>query len=198
MADIKDRMLERLKRLQKFSTNSEKETLIQNMIENLDRSDHAGKLSAVKDIIGMRDTRFIPPLIRALKTTHFQMKDYIFQALKIIGFPAVPTLIETLNEKSSELRKNSAQILVAILTQCKSSGEVCEFETQFQEGYERLVGKHRDTRKLALGKIEICKIKIAIAIRKNKLSKGQGVLLEDKPKLPKRGIYQQARRIKNG
>jgi hypothetical protein len=109
---------------------------------------------------------------------------------------AVPTLVELL--KSNRHREGAVSALNANLEECTFQKKLTEFESKLQEGYSNLVRESGNKPDQSI-MFEITKLKMAIAKKRNQLAQDKGILLDDKPKPPKRNkMYQQARRIRNG
>jgi hypothetical protein len=114
-----------------------------------------------------------------------------------IGPSAVPALIETL--KNENMRRNAAGALGAIIQNCKTIETVNEFETRLQDGMNKLRKHWRKGVTTEFG-LQISKLMIAAAQKKNKLAPKRDIILEGVPKPPKKGkIYQQMRgTVRNG
>jgi HEAT repeat protein len=137
----------------------------------------------------------IPVFIDLLTSDQSLFKEISTIVLSSIGIPAVPALIDSL--KNEFLTKQSFYILNVIVSKCKSRDELIKLEDIFGDACESMVEKNKSNL-INIG-YKIALLKKKIAQRKNSISRDQGILLDDKPKPPKKGrMYHSARRVRNG
>jgi len=115
---------------------------------------------------------------------------------------AVPALINALLNTNEETRMKASVALRYATRSLADDAKVREFEEKLQEGYLSL-GKGRkngkNERMLSEARLQISKLKIAAAKKKNELAQDKGILLTEIPKPPKRGtIYRAMERVRNG
>jgi HEAT repeat protein len=97
---------------------------------------------------------------------------------------AVPSLCNALTYNDVKIAAKALSLIKMILeNDCKSIDQIKEFESMLQDAYGKVTAtKKKDQRPL---KFEISKLRIAASIKRNELSKDNGILLDDKPKPPK-------------
>ncbi len=166
----------------------------------LNDEDKYVRYNAARALGQIGDASAVPPLIERLKDEDVNVRLYAPIALRKIGdASAVPALIETLKDKDGGVRMNANRALEQIVENCKTVEDFEGFEEGIAKGSVALRReKDRDVRIDA--QIEIAKLTRAIAERKDELAPKKDLLLDDKPKPPKkgRGIYHTARRVRNG
>jgi HEAT repeat protein len=115
---------------------------------------------------------------------------------------AVPALINALLNKNEEMRMKANIALKYAARSLADCEKVKEFEEKLQEGYSFLVKgckNGKNERMLSEARLQISKLRIAAAQKKDKLARDKGILLTDIPKPPKRGtIYRQMEMVRNG
>lgn len=136
----------------------------------------------------------IPAFIGLLTSDQSLFKEISTIVLSSIGISAVPALIDSL--KNEFLTKQSFYILNVIISKCELRDGLVELEDIFEDAYESMM-KNDKGNLIHIG-YKIALLKKKIAQKKNSVSKDKGILLDDKPKPPKRGMYQQLRRVRNG
>jgi hypothetical protein len=157
------------------------------------------RCKAVESLGRIGDPSAIPVLIYALKDNNPSIQKSAAEALGEIGaMQAVPALVIALNDWDEDVKCNAADSLQKILGKSVSIEQVKQFETKLQQGYDALIRECKHGFKLNKAKTKIIEFKIEAAKRINELTKDKGILLDAKPKPPKRGMYQQARRVRNG
>jgi hypothetical protein len=139
-------------------------------------------------------------LVETLKNECYRdLRDIAEETLVKIGKPAVPALIDALKGGDSRAQKNADRALGKILNNSKTAQELREFETKLQEGYEKLRKRCKERDELPDAQMKISQLRIAASVKRNQLSEDKGILLDYKPKPPKKGgMYQQLRRVRNG
>ncbi len=111
----------------------------------------------------------------------------------------VLVLIEALKDEKKDVRDRVVWALLEIVEKCGTIEEIGNVEKAIDEGSVALrEEKDKDVRINA--QIEIAWLTYKIAEKKDQLASKKDLLLTDKPKPPKkgRGVYQTARRVRNG
>jgi hypothetical protein len=104
------------------------------------------------------------------------------QILENIWKHAIPTYIKLLgNDKTDRFVFEQLEMN---LGKCKSQEDIKAFEQGLQKGYSRAMKKHRQRDSIV--KIQTAKLRIKAAEKRNQFSEDKGILLDDKPKAPKR------------
>jgi HEAT repeat protein len=132
----------------------------------------------------------VSTFIDALDDHHLEVRRSAAESLGKIGdLSAVPALIEVLNCEDWNIQTRYIQALRKILGKCKTIKSLEELESKLQEGYDRLKKTHKKEDLLKAKKL-ISRFKMAAAKKRNELAEERGILLDDKPKPPRRGkIY---------
>jgi HEAT repeat protein len=125
----------------------------------------------------------IPAFIGLLRSDQSLWKEISTIALSSIGIPAVPALIDSL--KNEFLAKQTFYILNVIVSKCESRDKLVELKDIFEDAYESMM--KNDKRDLIQIGYKIALLKKKIAQKHNELSKDKEILLDDKPKPPKKG-----------
>lgn len=134
------------------------------------------------------DASAVPALIEALKDENTEVKIFVAWALGIIGDPSgVQGLMETLKDKDEDLQENAADALGKIVKKCETIKELEKVEKGVDEGSVALRKGSSDKTILINAQIEIAKLTSLIAEKKDKLAPKKDLLLDDKPKPPKKG-----------
>jgi hypothetical protein len=178
------------------------------------------RVTAAKALGKINDQRAVLALIKALKDENRYVQktaaksleamdlniclEYKIWYLLVLGYPevilkigtnAIPFLLESL--ENNNVKGSTFDVLETMIFRCKNSEEINRITKQLDEAYSRLKGKDKNTEKKV--SLQIAKLRIDLAKKRNRLAENKGILLDDKPKLPKRGtMYQQARRVTNG
>jgi HEAT repeat protein len=118
-----------------------------------------------------------------------------YDAIRLLGESGriffVPLLIDALKDNSMRLEISLA--LEKICMECTTMESISRMEIKALEGINDLRKGLMKRDFLEIG-FEIAKLKMAIAKKKNELSKDKGILLDDKPKPPRRNkMYQRLR-----
>jgi len=113
---------------------------------------------------------------------------------------AVSALIKALKDKDGEVLLYVNLALENIAEKCETLEELEKVERDIDNGLARLKKKHVDRRELIDVHIKIAKLTRKIAKKKDEITTKRDLLLDDKPKPPKkgRGVYRTARMIRNG
>ena len=142
----------------------------------------------------------VPTLCEVLKGRDVNKKRRAAQVLGEIGDPsAVPALCEALKDEDKDVRRNSAKALEWIVDGCETIEVLERVEKGIDEGSVALrKEKDRDVRIKA--QIEIARLTRAIAKKKDELAPNKDLLLDEKPKPPRRGggVYRTLGRVRNG
>jgi HEAT repeat protein len=105
---------------------------------------------------------------------------------------AASVLIELSADASSEVARNADQGINLFLYVCDDAEKLRCFEEGLCKGYSK-TRKNLGTKET---NIRIAKLRMSISNKRNELSKDQGIILDDKPKPPKRNrMYQQMRMV---
>ena len=140
-------------------------------------------------------------LIEAMKDESDIAREDAVTALGKIGCPsAVPTLIESLMDKDIYTKGYAAWALAKIVEKCGTIEELEKVEKGIDKGLTSLrKGKVVKTA-LINNLIKIARLTREIAEKKDELAPKRDLLLDDKPKPPKkgRGVYHTTRMIRNG
>jgi HEAT repeat protein len=154
-------------------------------------------------VLGMaRDARAVPALIETLEAGY--LKDDAAEQLGKIAkaksrndavAKAVPALTRALCDEDRTVRALAAHALENILENSETIVKVNEFEVRLQEGFDH-AKKHLKKDEVVGIEMQISKLRIAAAQKKNKLAHKRDILLDDIPKPPRRGggTYQSLRR----
>ncbi len=139
-------------------------------------------------------------LIEALKNEKKDVRNNAAVALRSIGVPAVPVLIDALKDKNKYVRVTVASVLKGIVENCATVVGLEYFEKQIEEASTTLRKGRVDKTILINAQIEVAKLTRVIAKRKELFAPKRDLLLDDKPKPPKkdRGVYHAAGRMRNG
>jgi HEAT repeat protein len=116
---------------------------------------------------------------------------------------AISALTDALSDKDANVRWNAAGALKNAVENCASVERLNVIEVKLREGYGALRSKYLHWREdeLARAGSELSYMLNEAAKKKNGLARGSrdGLLLDDKPKPPKKGgVYQEMRRVRNG
>ncbi len=175
------------------------------------------------------DASAVPALIEALKDENECLREDAAWALGKIGKSAVPALIEALKDKDRVVRKNAARALgeigdasavpalIGALTDvdvrmraawalgkiaegCETIEELEKVEKDVGEGSAAL-RKERNKGIRIDAQIRIARVVSEIAQKKDELAPERDLLLEGRPRPPKKGgreMCQAVRRVRNG
>ena len=175
---------------------------VEGLIEELKHSNAESGWNVLNRLSKFNDGRAVPLLINALKTKGVMMQQfYVVAALGNIGDArAVPALIEELKDGAEIVQWEAARALERIVKRCKTIEDFEEFEKGIKEGSAVLRKGRIDKRKLINLQTYLAKLTRRIADMKDELAPKRDLLLDDKPKPPKkgRGPYQVSRRAMNG
>jgi len=125
----------------------------------------------------------------------------IWSVLVNMGLAAVPSLIEALNDGLGKMRMDAFRILKKVLDNCVTIEEVNGFERKLREGMVHLNKGKVGGIKVTTADIDVARLGLAAADRKNSLASKRDILLDDISKPPKKGgVYQSIRteRMRNG
>ena len=184
---------------------------VEKLIEQLRSGDIKARSSAAHQLGEIKDKRAVPLLIEALKDGDCDVRWKATGALgKIGGTRAVSALIETLRFKSywgvqvsvSRMIESviASRRLESIIEKTSTIEELEEVEKGIDEGSAALRKRGVDEGILINTQIEIAKLTRKIAQKKDELAPKKDLLLDDRPKPPKkdREVYHTARRVRNG
>jgi hypothetical protein len=131
----------------------------------------------------------VPALIDAMKNDRSKLvRSKAAKALCMVHeVSAMPALIDLLNSENEKMRWDVLFAFEHILKNCKSREDVQEFEDKLDDGLFRLRGKHRKIGKIKKVGFFFAKLRKKAQGMKNRLSQDKGILLDDKPKPPKKG-----------
>jgi HEAT repeat protein len=156
------------------------------LIKVLKDGDPYVRKSAAEALGNIGHESAVPALIEALEDSEESVRLDAALALGYVGdVRAAQPLIEKL-EDNKDMRTNAAMGLGGILNSCETLQEIQNFETKLQEGYE-LREKVKGKDEFLKVQITISQLRIAASVKRNELSKDKGILLDDKPKPPKKG-----------
>jgi hypothetical protein len=135
--------------------------------------------------------KIIPELISTMK---IDIDAYpIIKALGAIGSPkAIIALVGIFGYKEPFVRADSLKALERIIGNCDSAKKLSVVEKRMIKGFANLIEKHSDTaNELQFFKMKFAQLRNSIAKRRDALAVDRGILLDDKPKPPKRnqGTY---------
>ena len=145
------------------------------------------------------DASAVPVLIEALDEKD-SMRCYVAEALGKIGdVSAVPALIGALKDENRDVRFNAVIALEKIVEKPRTIKGLEIAEEGIAKGSVAL-RKEKDKGVRITTQIKIARLTRKIAEKKDKLAPKRDLLLDDKPKPPKRdkGIYRVLGRIRNG
>ena len=171
------------------------------LIEQLKSEDVKTRENAAKRLYDIKDKKAVPALCKALKDRDADVRFCAGMALGNIGdASAVPALIGALKDEDWYVRDRAARVLGKIVAECETMEALENVEKQTEKYSDALRKKHVDKRMLANDFIAVAKTLRIIAEKKDELASKKDLLLDDKPKPPKkgRGIYQASRRVRNG
>ena len=136
-------------------------------------------------------------LMEALKDKDWSVRRNAAVALGKIGDPsAVPALIEALGHHDEYFRYNSASAIVELIKKCKTIEDYERIENEIDKGCTALRRKKEDADRLIYAQIRVAELTREIAEKKDKLAPKRDLLLDDKPRPPKKGggMYQEFRK----
>jgi len=124
------------------------------------------------------------------------VREYAGWALGAIGKPAIPELLEALKDKHYPVQVRAADALEKVVKKFSTMEELEEIEKGISDYSTELREGHPDKTTLINAQIEIASVTREIAQKKDELAPRRDLLLDDKPKPPKRGrgVYQTVRR----
>lgn len=140
----------------------------------------------------------ISALLEAIKDNNrFVRRIAAYSLSRISDISCVPTLVEALIDEYDDVRNKARSIIYSILEDSATIDRLNELNTKIQEGYGILRKKKRkeDLIKVTL---QIANFKMIISQKKNRLVEDKGILLQEMPKPPKKGMYRAMRRSING
>ena len=142
------------------------------------------------------DPSAVSVLIEVLKSENLGSQEEAAGALEKIGKIAIPRLIETLRNENVYARVYAAELLEKIAKQCKTIEDLEEAEMLLEKGSVVLRKGRIDRDILIYAQVCLAKLTREIAKKKDQLAPKKDLLLDDKPKPPKRGrgVYQTVRR----
>jgi HEAT repeat protein len=151
----------------------------------------------------------IPSLSGGLKDGNCGVREYAAIALGNIAMnnrgdaeilKALHSLVEALTDEDQRVRDKAAWALENILQGFKTIEQIIEIEKQIDESYRNLTMKHGGLDRVSVKPMELIKVRLAAAQRKNELASKRDIILDGIPKPPKRGghLYQSTRMIRNG
>ena len=136
--------------------------------------------------------------IKELKSEHGWARVIAAQMLGEIGdVSAVPTLVGALKVEDVLVRMTVAGALERMIEKCKTTEELQEIDAGIAKGFVALrKEKDRDVR--INTQIELARLTRKITEKKDELAPKRDLLLDDKPKPPKkgRGTYQALRKCR--
>ena len=143
---------------------------------------------------------FVREMIVQMKRGNESAANYCSDTLFMMGKSAVPALIEALKEEDVYGRAVATKVLVNIVEKCKTTEDLEKVEKGIEQGSAVLRKGRVDKGILIDVQITIAKLTREIAKKKDELAPKRDLLLDDKPKPPKkgRGVYHTARMIRNG
>jgi len=171
---------------------------VERLIKRLKDTDSVVRADAA-EALGKIGKPAVPALIEALKDEDSNMRLWAAITLSSIGQPAIPALIEALEDTNFFVRSNAARALGGILNKCETIEAVNEFETHLQDGMNSVRKQWKKGVTTEFG-LQISKLQIAAARKRDELAPKRDILLDEVPKPPKKGeIYQQMRgTVRNG
>ncbi len=155
------------------------------------------RITAVTALGHIGDASAVPALAEALKDENDDVQIRAVISLLGIGDSSVvPVLIAALDYGDPALRFHVSRGLESIVRKCETMEEVERIESQIEEFSAASREKHADEGTLADVQMQAARVIGAIAKKKNEFAPKKDLLLDDKPKPPKkgRGIYQTVRR----
>ncbi len=168
------------------------------LIEKLKDEDARMRVGAAEALGRIGDASAVPDLIETLGDEDWNVRENAVFALGSIGdASAVPALIEALKHKESFVRSPLVWALEEIVEKCETTEDFDKVEKGIDKGSVALrKEKDRDVRISA--QIELAKLTRKIAERKNELAPKKDLLLDDKPKPPKKGngVYRALRKCR--
>ena len=172
---------------------------VEDLIEQLKSKDNVTRGSAAFKLGKLNDKRAVPALIEAIMDEDWYVREQAVEGVENIGKPAVPALIEALRNERSIVQEFAAGNLRWIAEKCETMEELGKIEKQLEEYLVVLKKERPDKTTLINAQMTIAKLTRIIAKKKNKLAPKKDLLLDDKPKPPKkgRGVYQVSRKIRN-
>jgi hypothetical protein len=146
----------------------------------------------------------VPALVEALKDEDERVQKVAHEAIIGIGSIAVIELMITPNYGDARFREKTSNLVSLLLNNpdfqnCNEISELREFENRLQEIHDSLrnLGDKNTLKKIG---INLTRLRTAVVNRRNKLATQttNDIILDDKPKPPKKGMYQQIKRTTNG
>jgi HEAT repeat protein len=171
------------------------------LIEAAKGNDFEVKRAAVSALGKIRHCSAVPVLIDELSAEEDEM--VMINASKALGriadARAFPALLGVLYFDSGDVDRFVYRAIKKILKKCNSKDEIQLFEGELVEALSKLDKEYILRSQKQKTEFRIVHLRIKAISKKNELTKDKGILLDDKPKPPKKGrMYQQLRRATNG
>jgi hypothetical protein len=155
---------------------------------------------------GANITVAIPALAKALSDEVSDVRSYAAWALGNSALQgvditvAIPVLVKTLSDVAGDVQWNAAEALEKAIKKCASVEALNVMEAKLRESYGALRRECRYGKKAELAGIGsvFSKLTNQIAKKRDSLAAKRDILLDEKPKPPKGGVYQQIRRSGTG
>ena len=147
------------------------------------------------------DASAVPVLVETLKDegNDIDMRCQAVKALgKIVSSSAVAALIEALKDEAVQKHVDEALEIEKIVEKCKTIEDFEEIEGGIDKGSTALRKGRVDKIMLIKAQIKLAKLTRKITERKNELASKKDLLLDDKPKYPKKGgkVYRTIKAIR--
>jgi HEAT repeat protein len=162
------------------------------LIEAMKNKDKRVSAKAADSICRIQDVFAIPGLI-SLFSYGKEIRHKAHCVLLSLGASAVPEIVRALKNDNGEVRRSAIGTISRFYLKSIKEKKVKEMDLKVKQGLMKLSDRYKK-QDLHEVKIQIAELRIMIADLQNELSKDKGILLDDKPKPPKKGrIYQQSR-----
>jgi hypothetical protein len=134
-----------------------------------------------------------------LRNGEIKSQQIAIEILEHIGTSsAINELVVALDTKNKVITNPIGRVFVRMLSRCRTIGELNQFEQKVTSAYNQLLNERKKPKECMDAGMAVAKLRKLITKRRNELTKDKGILLDDIPKPPKKGMYQQARRVRNG
>jgi HEAT repeat protein len=170
------------------------------LIKAVKDDDPEVRLEALLALNKIGDPSAIEPLIGLLHDNHEKVRINASLVLSS-GFEDMATaraLVNSIKTRDPWAREEIAKLISYQLGRQQTEEDILRFEKIIDEGFVGLQEERLKIDKFLEIEIFFASLKIKITKKKNQLSQDKGILLDDKPKPPKRGMYQRLRRATHG
>ncbi len=170
---------------------------VEELIKKLKSKRTKTRENAAYQLGKIKDRMVVPALIEVLKDETKTVEWMAAAALRKIGdASAVPVLIGALKDENMHVRFWAAMTLDKVVRECKTIEEAENVEKGIEGSLAALRKERVDKGVLIDAQIKVAKLTREIAEKKDELASKRDLLLDDKPRPPKKGggMYQEFRK----